>query len=190
MIRAFVALSIPEVIKIRIRDIQERLKTYHLPVRWVRAENIHLTLQFFGDIPAGDVDRIAKVMNETAGTFSSLNLYAKGIGVFPGIKKPRVLWLGISGDIKSLIEIQSSLVTNLETQGFSGEKRPFKSHLTIGRFKGHINTEHLCDVLRSFSDFMSEPFETNEIVLYQSILKPSGAQYAQLKTAFLDGSQK
>jgi RNA 2',3'-cyclic 3'-phosphodiesterase len=189
-IRAFIAFSLPEMITTRICDIQERLKSYRLPVRWVRPGKVHLTLKFLGDIPVNSIDGIAEVIEDTVREYSPLKLITKGLGVFPGIKKPRVLWIGISGDIKPLLEIQGNLEKKLEIKGFAKENRPFKSHLTLGRIKGHIHSEELFDILRSFSDFKSESFEANELVLYKSELKTAEALYTKLKTVILDGPKQ
>ena len=185
-IRAFIAFPLPEMIKIQISDIQERLKSDHLPVRWVRPENIHLTLKFLGEISTSSIDVITGAIRETVLGCRPLMLVTKGIGVFPGIKKPRVLWIGTSGDIKPLLKIQGSLESNLEKQGFAREKRPFKSHLTLGRFKGQIPIEKLSGILRFYSDFSSEPFEARELILYRSELRPSGAIYTKIQTLFLE----
>lgn len=189
-IRAFIAFPLPELITTRICDIQERLKSYGLPVRWVKPENVHLTLKFLGEVSLSTITGIAEVIEDTVRDFSPLILFTKGLGVFPGIKKPRILWIGISGDIKPLSEIQANLETNMEIKGFAKENRPFKSHLTLGRVKGDIHPENLIDILRSFSDFSSEPFEAKELVLYKSELKPSGALYTKLQTVYLDGPKK
>ena len=189
-IRAFIAFPLPELITTRIFDIQERLKSYRLPVRWVRPENVHLTLKFLGEISLSTIDGIAEVIEATVRDFSPLILFTKGLGVFPGIKKPRVLWIGISGDVKTLSDIQANLETHMEQNGFAKENRPFKSHPTLGRFKGSIHPGTLFNILGSFSDFASEPFEVKELVLYKSELKPSGAIYTKLQTVYLDGPKK
>jgi RNA 2',3'-cyclic 3'-phosphodiesterase len=189
-IRAFIAFPLPELIATRIADIQERLKSYRLPVRWVRPENVHLTLKFLGEISVSTIDGIGEVIEDTVRECSPLILYTKGLGVFPGIKKPRILWTGISGDINPLSEIQANLEINMEKKGFSKENRPFKSHLTLGRVKGDIHPEKLFDILRSFSDFTSGSFEAKELILYQSELQPSGALYTKLQTVYMDGPRK
>jgi RNA 2',3'-cyclic 3'-phosphodiesterase len=189
-IRAFIAFPLPELITMQICDIQERLKSYRLPVRWVRPESVHLTLKFLGEIPANTIDSIAEAIEATVRDRSPLTFFTKGLGVFPGIKRPRVLWIGISGDVKPLSDIQANLQTYMEQKGFAKDNRPFKSHLTLGRFKGSISPENLFGILRSFSDFTSEPFETKELVLYKSELKPSGASYTKLQTVYLDGPKK
>lgn len=183
-IRTFIAFPLPKAVITRIFDVQEHLKTKDFPVRWVRPESIHLTLKFLGDTPIDTLNVIAMAMEETMNECSPITLFTKSLGVFPGIKKPRVIWVGLAGDIKALTDAQAKLESNLEKIGFSKETRPFKGHLTIGRIKGHIDSVKLFDVLRSFSQFASEPFETMELIHYKSELKPSGAFYTILKTAF------
>jgi RNA 2',3'-cyclic 3'-phosphodiesterase len=189
-VRAFVAFPLPEAIMIRISDVQERLKPYRLPVHWVKPENVHLTLKFLGEISTDTINDIGEVLEDTVREYAPLMFFIKGLGVFPNIKKPRVLWIGISGDIQPLAEIQANLETKLEKKGIAKESRPFKSHLTLGRIKRDIHPENLFDILRSFSDFTSEPFEAKELVLYKSKLNPSGASYTKLKNVYLDGSKK
>jgi RNA 2',3'-cyclic 3'-phosphodiesterase len=189
-IRTFIALPLPELVTKRIYGIQEQLKPYRLPVRWVKPENVHLTLKFLGEVSAGTIDDIVEAIKDTVRECSPLLLHAKGLGVFPGIKRPRILWFGISGDVILLSGIQAKLETNLEKKGFPKENRLFKSHLTLGRVKGDIHPENLVDILRSFSDFTSESFEAKELILYQSELKPSGALYTKLQTIYLDGPKQ
>ena len=91
-IRAFIALELaPGVISL-LEKVQQDLKQLNIRARWVRPENIHLTLKFLGDINPGDVDRIGDAMIGAAADISSLTLSVRTIGVFPGIKRPRVIW--------------------------------------------------------------------------------------------------
>jgi 2'-5' RNA ligase len=189
-VRTFIAIPLPKILISWIFGIQEQLKSYSFPVRWVKPENIHLTLKFLGDIPIKSVDSIAMAMGDTFRRYLPMTLFAKGLGVFPGIKKPRVIWLGLSGDVKALSGLQANLDSNLEKIGFLRENRQFKSHLTLGRIKGHIDPRNLFDVLRSFSEFTSEPFDTTELILYKSELKPSGASYTKLKTVVAAGPEQ
>ncbi|MFO8083491.1 MAG: RNA 2',3'-cyclic phosphodiesterase [Desulfobacterales bacterium] len=189
-IRTFIAIPLPKIFISWILEVQEQLKSYRFPVRWVKPENIHLTLKFLGNIPIKSIDSIAMTMDDTFCGCPPMTLFAKGLGVFPGIKKPRVIWLGLSGDIKALSGLQANLESNLEKIGFLKENRQFKSHLTLGRIKGHIEPKNLFDALRSFSEFTSEPFDTKELILYKSELKPSGASYIKLKTVFATGPEQ
>ena len=94
-IRTFIAIELPEKIIYTIRKVQEEIKSYGLKIRWVRPENIHLTLKFLGDIKAADTENVARALSESVTGYPPISLMVKGIGVFPGIIRPRVIWLGV-----------------------------------------------------------------------------------------------
>jgi 2'-5' RNA ligase len=179
-IRTFIAIELPETITRAISEIQEGIKSYGFNIRWVRPENIHLTLKFLGDIKEDETDKIARVIFESVRTCSPISLSAKGIGVFPGIKRPRVIWVGVSGQINPLFKLQKKLEDGLKGLGFKKEKRAFRAHLTLGRIKDRIDSKRFGGTLRTFGGFESETFIADEIILYKSELKPTGAVYTQL----------
>ncbi len=187
-IRTFIALPLPKTVLDQIRDVQERLKKERFSVRWVRPESIHLTLKFLGEIAEGELEGVAEAMKAAASQNRPCSLLAKGLGVFPGVKNPRVLWVGVAGDTVPLVKIQSDLESQLESKGYPREKRPFKSHLTIGRVKGRIDPKGLAEALREHADFSTPSFEAGELVLFKSDLKPSGAVYTRLATEQLVGA--
>ena len=179
-IRAFIALRLPENILFSINKIQEDLKQYRLPVRWVQPENIHLTLKFFGNISESDTEIIGIAMGDCAGCCSPLTLSAKGIGVFPSVARPRVIWAGFSGRISLLLSFQDALEKRLEKSGFKKEERPFRGHLTIGRFKDRVDSEKLIEAIRKHKDFNTDVFNAGEIILFKSDLLPAGPVYTEL----------
>jgi 2'-5' RNA ligase len=179
-IRTFIAIEIPGNIISKIRELQEGIKVYGLKIRWVRSENIHLTLKYLGDVEAVKIGEIAEAISKTVEGYIPISLKAKGIGVFPGIKRPRVLWVGLTGQLESLVRLQKTLDENLKVLGFPGEKRPFKGHLTMGRIKAKFG-----DALMAFRSFEPETFTASQIILYKSELKPSGAVYTKLSSASL-----
>lgn len=182
-IRTFIAIEIPENIISKIRELQDGIKGYGFKIRWARAENIHLTLKFLGDVEAVKIGEIAEALSKTVEGFTPISLKAKGIGVFPSIKRPRVLWVGLTGEIESLVTIQKKLDENLNLLDFPREKRLFKGHLTIGRIKDKIDAKRFGDALLTWRNFESETFTAGQIALYKSELKPSGAVYTELARA-------
>jgi 2'-5' RNA ligase len=96
-----------------------------------------------------------------------------------------VIWLGISKQLDLLTELQKTLDEKLQTIGFPKEKRPFKGHLTMGRVKSKIDPKKLHDQLKKFTQFESEHFFADRIILYKSELKPEGAVYTKLTEAYL-----
>ena len=184
-LRTFIGFEIPGEVLSQIHDLQARIKVYGLKIRWVRIENIHLTLKFLGDVEAVKINEIADAVSKSAQGYAPISLQAKGIGAFPSIKRPRVLWVGLSGQLESLVGLQKALDENLEMLGFPKEKRPFKGHLTMGRIKDKIEVKKFGDALMDSRGFESEIFTADRIILYKSELKPSGAVYTKLKSAFL-----
>jgi len=191
-IRTFIAIELPDNIIDAIGNMQKKIKRYGLKMRWVKPENIHITLKFLGDINPEMIQSIESCLEQTCKKNNPIQLLSKGIGVFPGLKRPRVLWAGIDGDTDILKKLQQSLDDLLSTTGIAKEKRPFKGHLTIGRFKGErfkgqTDSKKLIAVIREFSEFETKPFTADKIILFKSELKPDGAAYSKLATAPLHG---
>ncbi len=179
-LRAFIAISLPEPVLQGIVTAQETLKRSGLKIRWVRKEGIHLTLKFLGDIDRDSVEKISEAMERATGSFSPFTLWAEGIGVFPNLRRPRVAWVGLSGDIEILRALQRDLESQLSGLGFSKEKRPFKGHLTLGRVKGRLDGIKLQGALEDLGDYRTESFTARSIVLFQSDLRPDGAVYSRV----------
>jgi len=186
-IRTFIAFNIPENVLRHIRSIQETLAAGGISIRWTPVENVHLTLKFLGDIQPTAVEKVFKAMTDSVHAASPLRLSAKGLGIFPGIHRPRVLWLGLKGDTALLIDLQSRLDAALESIGFAPEHRPFKAHLTIGRARGPLNPQKLALLMTSAGSAESPQFSVDKLILFQSELYPGGPIYRELKTAVLAG---
>ena len=186
-IRAFIAFKLPENIISSIRKIQEDIKSYAFKVRWVKPENIHLTLKFLGDINSTDIEKVSETIINTVNGHTPVSLAVKGTGVFPGIKRPRVIWVGLTGQIEKLAGMQKDIEENLEELGFPREKRPFRGHLTLGRIKGKIDPKKLMDTMKKFEKFESELFIADKIFLFKSDLKSTGSVYTELMGKRLSG---
>ena len=184
-IRAFIAIEFPEEVFAKIREIQKGLKSSGLKLKWVAPENIHLTLKFLGDIDSRDLEKIKEAIRETIRGCSRISLVAKGLGVFPGLNRPRVVWVGVSGELEQLKRLQQGLDDSLETLGFPKEERAFCGHLTLARVKGAIHSEKLVEALKRFKDIESDPFWVESVVLFKSELTPAGAIYTELMRASL-----
>lgn len=179
-IRAFICFKLPGRIISSIRGLQKSMHNSGLQVRWVRPENIHLTIKFLGNIRVSDINDIEIAVQETAVNFSPLLLSAGGAGVFPNIRKPRVIWTGIEGQRKELVDLQKMLAEKLGCIGFPKETRPFKGHLTIGRLKGRVDSRKLAENISRVNSFTTKQFFCDRIFLMQSELKPSGPIYSRL----------
>lgn len=181
-IRAFLALDPPPDVLRSIADIQAALKKdIHGALSWVRPEGIHLTLKFFGAIAESDVDTIAAVVaGQTAG-IRPLHLEAKGLGVFPGLLRPRVLWIGIGGETARLTALQKAIDQGLAASGFPREERPFRAHLTLARIKSPQGLAGLGGALGGKDIQDAGAFTATGLTLFKSELTPKGAVYTTLR---------
>ena len=184
-IRTFIAFELPPAVILLLQKMQQDLKLLKIRARWVQPENIHLTLKFLGDINPADIDKIDAAMTGAVIESSPITLSVSGIGVFPGIKRPRVIWLGLGGDIRSLLALQGRLEEKLAGVGFPKDKRSFKAHLTLGRIKQAANPSVIRQMLSEYASLSPDEFTCNQVILFKSDLEPSGAVYSKLKQAKL-----
>jgi RNA 2',3'-cyclic 3'-phosphodiesterase len=184
-IRAFIAIELPDEIRAGIGQAQAATRATGLRGAWVRPENIHLTLKFLGDIGSAEIETIAETIAEACKLYEPFQLTVRGMGVFPGADRPRVLWVGVGGQVDVLEKLQHSLAQQLAGCGYPDEKRRFSAHLTIARFKGSVATQVLLQAIQAQAAFETQAFVAREIILFQSVLKPSGAVYSPLRRVAL-----
>lgn len=184
--RAFVAIDLPGSLRSSLAAAQQKLKSYGFRVKWVRPQSIHLTLKFLGNIDEAQTDAVVGAMTQAAKGCATLVLAPSGMGVFPNARRPRVIWVGIGGQLDRLKNLQRALEAQLADLGFPRESRPFKGHLTLGRVKGKIAAPRLQAALADTGKFESDSFEVNQIILFKSQLQPGGAVYSQVKQVNFD----
>jgi 2'-5' RNA ligase len=180
MIRSFLAIQLPEPLKEVIVGYLKDLRQVHSPVKWVSAHQTHLTLKFFGSITNETVERISRTLVKVGSDYLQFNLALKGIGAFPNLFRPRVIWTGLGGDLKMLQGFYQVVEQALIPLGIPKEERPFHPHLTLGRNKINQVNEPLYKLLSNWSEKETPPFRVEEVVLFQSDLKPSGPVYTKL----------
>ncbi len=184
-IRSFVAIELPAPIRQALAHLQTRIRETGLSAKWSVPENIHLTLQFLGDVSPAAIAEIGESMAATAAAFPAMELYGQSVGVFPGVKRARVLWTGVGGDTETLGRLQQDLADRLSGLGFEKEKRRFTGHFTLARFKGRVDPETVISVTRQFGDFVTQAFVVDAIHLFESRLTPKGPVYSKLETCAL-----
>jgi 2'-5' RNA ligase len=179
-LRAFIAIEMPPPVVDIVRRTQQALQRGGVHMRWVKPENVHLTLRFLGDISTGDIDPIRCALEKLAAESPSATLRIEGAGVFPGPARPRVVWLGLGGQTHLLGELHQRLSLLLSRLGFPEEKRPFRGHLTLGRAKGRVDAHRLRVQLAELKAIESQCFPGDRICLFRSDLRPDGAVYTPL----------
>ncbi len=181
-LRTFIALELPQNVLSFLESLQSKLKRDGVDIRWVQPQNIHLTLKFLGDIPFQKCSEIEMALEEAGQRSAPMALCVKGLGVFPGIKNPRVIWAGLGGETMALIDLQKRLESYLANLGIKKEKRSFKAHLTLGRAKHKIHPDRLSAAIEQSMTFVPMNFKAEHLVFFRSELKPTGAVYTRLYT--------
>ncbi|MBI2872485.1 MAG: RNA 2',3'-cyclic phosphodiesterase [Chloroflexi bacterium] len=193
VIRAFVAIELPEPVKAHLVELMSRLRWQGLSgVRWVRPEGIHLTLKFLGNVEVTMLDAIHKALERAAGGQEPFALHLEGTGAFPRPANPRVLWVGLAGDLEALGRIQRRVEEGLVALGLPPEERPFSPHLTLGRVQAPLppaQRQRLAVTLEGLTPEVSLAIPARAVSLMRSTLLPSGAVYDQLRQVTLSSAR-
>jgi len=183
-IRSFIAIELPEEVKTGLHRLQAELKLpQHNFVKWVAPQSIHITLKFLGNISPQKVAEVTRVMEQASHGVSPFQVDISEVGAFPNLRQPRVLWLGIRGEIDKLAAWQKRIDDGLAPLGFTKEARPFTPHLTLARLREGVSSGDR----RDFGELvMKTPVEANykvnvnSLSLMKSQLLPTGAVYSRL----------
>jgi 2'-5' RNA ligase len=182
--RAFIAIPLPAACRLMLDEMQKGIRRFGAEVGWVAIPSIHLTLKFLGEVDPAIIAKMAEALQSTAGSERSFDLRLRGLGCFPNLKNPRVIWCGIEGDMEALSGLQQLVERVCRSFGFPPEDRAFKPHLTLGRVKGKRNLQPLMECIKIGSG-LEHSFRADHFNMYQSTLKPQGAVYTVLNTVVL-----
>lgn len=189
-IRAFIAIELPQEIKTDLSVSLSKLKPgREKAVKWVNPNSIHLTLKFLGNIPEVKIVDITHTIKQAGSCLHPFTLELSRLDAFPNLKSPRVVWVGIGGDIPSVSHLQKQIDKSLIPLGFSPEKREFSPHLTLGRIRDkttQMERSELGNAIGSLKIPKPPTFLVDRFNLMQSTLTSSGAIYHQIETVVLD----
>ena len=179
--RLFIALPINDEQAVRSLDnVLKKLSKYKSLIKTVPADNFHITLKFFGSVDFPLSDSITDSFLSLT-SLKKVEYTIKGIGAFPSVSDPSVIWAGLKCDEKPLDEILRSVEALASESGFPPEKRKFLPHLTLGRVKREkIAPPELKSYLLKERDSLFASSEFSELVLFESILKNTGAEYKKI----------
>ncbi len=191
-IRAFIAIELPESILTELDNIEARLKPQmpHDTIRWVKADSIHLTLKFLGQVPSDQLGLITSSLRAAASLHASFTLEVKGAGCFPNVHRPRVVWVGVQEDEHRLHALQRAVENAIAPLGYPTEIRDFTPHLTLGRLARDVrptDQKRIGEVVEAAKVGSLGKWEVRQVALIKSDLKPSGAEYTVLMHAPLAG---
>lgn len=176
--RLFVALELPETVRSSLGELTQELKQTQADVRWVRPEGMHLTLKFIGHVPPEKLSAIRAAL-QTVSSSSHVQAKFRRLGYFPNERRPRVLWVGVEGSA-NLAEVALAAENCLVPLGIPAEKRAFRPHLTLGRFKSNKHLARLQEKVAELSAAEFGEMDTGSFFLFESKLSPQGAQYTKL----------
>lgn len=183
LMRCFIAIDLPDNVLRKVIQLKERLSTRVSTVRWTRAEQIHLTLKFLGEVPDPDVPVVCEYAQEVASQFNPIDLQVASVGCFPPRGGVRIVWVGMSDPSGELLRCYKALEDAFGDLGFNRESRPFHAHLTIGRVNNPRESEEIRRILKSNEGFDAGSYTAEELVVYESILKKTGPIYAPMARA-------
>lgn len=177
--RLFVALEIPAEVRERLASLIRELRAVAPQLKWVRIENVHLTLKFIGETEDAKLSAIRSALAAIR-LEAALELRFRGLGFFPNDKRPRVFWAGIDAP-PELAQLASSIDGALAGLGFPREERSFAPHLTLARLDGArlSDTFRAAIAERATQEFGGSSFA--EFLLIESKLKSTGAEYTTLQ---------
>lgn len=185
--RAFIAINLPEEFKKTLAGIQQELKQSRADVKWVKPENIHLTLKFLGEIEQGLAEEACLIIKRIAQENNSFNLDLFTLGAFPKLNSPRVIWLGIEND-QPVVKIAGELEKEIQRIGLAPEERKFSSHITLGRVRSALNRPALVERVKSLNQKLPSlraRCAVQRLTLFKSTLTPSGPIYEVICEATL-----
>jgi 2'-5' RNA ligase len=183
-VRSFIAIELDDHVKNELSILIDTLRMDSQKlVRWVKPAGIHVTLKFLGSIKQGMLQLVQNVLAGVCLNTAAFNLSLSGLGFFPGPRKPRVLWIGMGGDLEELARLQSAIDSGLSKLGFEAEKREFSPHITLGRLDAARLPQ---DITRFTSCVLGLKYEAvlkirvDRVSLMRSQLLPTGAVYSRL----------
>ncbi|MBI4216878.1 MAG: RNA 2',3'-cyclic phosphodiesterase [Chloroflexi bacterium] len=191
LVRTFVAVELSAEVKAALAQAVAGLRRATPPVvRWASAEGMHLTLQVLGPLPAERVSSVTEAVGRAAAPLAPFRLQLGGLGAFPAVGSPRVVWVGVGGEVESLRALQAAVEAALWPLGFPPERRPFSPHLTLGRMRDGATNEERRRLGQALGQaFLPElpSWAVREVGVIRSTLTPQGALYTPLGSGRLEG---
>jgi 2'-5' RNA ligase len=187
-VRAFVAVDLAAAVHERVVRLKAELAAVRSEVRWVRDEGLHATMKFLGSVELSQLGHVRDAVARAAASVAMFAMRVRGLGAFPSLKHPRVVWVGLEAD--GLRQLAGALECELTPHGFPPEVRAFQPHLTLGRVNGSRGWRTLEPILKRHGsdDFGDSPVD--RVTLYRSDLRPGGAAYTALWTSSLSDSTR
>jgi 2'-5' RNA ligase len=177
LIRSFIAVKIPSEAAGRLRAAQEQLRAAEANVKWVDSGNFHITLKFLGGVEAARLSALWGSVHESLDGSRPFTMRFLGVGAFPNLRRARVIWAGVTEGAEELGELAARVEGACAQHGFDPEKRPFRSHLTLGRVRRPVPNAKLAATMMELAEADLGRVQVDRVVLMRSELTRSGAVY-------------
>ncbi|MBZ5501860.1 MAG: RNA 2',3'-cyclic phosphodiesterase [Acidobacteriia bacterium] len=188
--RLFVAFDLPAEVRQALGELIAQLCPLCPKARWVRSQSMHLTLKFLGHVDDQAEAQLAAIRSALAAVHSPapVEMQFRGVGFFPDARRPRVVWCGIDCS-PNLVPLAKDIDLALKPLGFPPEDRPFVPHLTLARLDAGRGAAQLVRAAEQLTERSFGSARESEFHLFQSILRPSGAEYRKLQSyGFVKGA--
>jgi len=193
-IRSFVAIELEEDVKRALGELQQTLRDSGTEgqVRWVKPDGMHLTLKFLGNVPADRIKELTLAVTRGCQGVRQFRIGFQGLGCFPSLSRPNVIWVGVEGETEELAALQTGIEEHLSVLGYPPEKRRYAPHLTLGRVGRDVapsQQRRLGSLVEALTVGVLGEMPVPEVSLMRSDLSPSGARYSQLAVIQLEGQE-
>lgn len=176
-VRTFIAIRLLEKTRHRLGKVGKKLLASGVDVKWVPEGNFHITLKFLGDVESDRIKEIAASVESAIEGIARFDVSMRGVGAFPRISRPSVIWVGIDSGGEELKLLAERVESALEQLGFTREDRPFSPHITIGRVKSPKGLEKLRAAIEDMCGENVDSFTVHSVAVMKSDLRPSGPIY-------------
>ena len=190
--RCFVAIDVSDDVRQALARLLAGIRTAapRADVRWVEVEKVHVTLKFLGAVADERVPAVSDALADTVRDFDEIQLAAGGLGGFPTLRRPRVLWAGITSGVPELAALAAAVDGATARLGFPPEDRPFRAHLTLGRVRSPRGADALAKAIAAAGAPVLGEWVASEVVVYESRLRPTGALYLPVSRHALRGARR
>jgi 2'-5' RNA ligase len=179
--RLFLAVSLPDPVKKNLENCQRELNKCGAAAKWVKPENIHITLKFLGSVPQEKIKPLIKVIEKGFGRLKCFPAICDRIGYFPPDNAPKVVWAELTGEKNLFKDLSGAIEEILSKSGFPKEKREFQAHATLARLRSSRNALALIEKINELNrDFKKMPVRIDNITLFESQLGSLGPTYTPL----------
>ena len=180
-VRTFTAVEVWPEIRERAKSLIKRLEDTTAKVTWAKADQMHLTMNFLGDVEMNEIPAVCRAVSDAVRSFAPFDVEMAGVGVFPSYENPRTIWLGVTDGSEQLVALHAALEDSLAKLGCRVEARRFRPHLTLGRVRSlPKGAGQLAGSLKQHAEFEAGPMMVSEVTVFSSDLGRNGPTYEAL----------